>query len=381
MSHFLLILWGLGVSKELTLIDFSSIKSGGGLQLSMNFISENSGSYTFVVSKSLYEYLVSLGIGGDYIVMPNNPFHRFIKEYTFLKREIKKRHFSKSYTFFGPGLPLDLKNIVSVAYPIVCYPDSKYWHYVPYKEKVIKSFFNWFRINRLKNASLIVCETEVMKKRLSSVLGKKQSYFIAPPVVTSFIKNISVEDYFDKAHDVKRLLVLGGLAYHKNNWRLYSVASELNKKGIDIVFYCSFSESDFISHVLKMSRTKIDSTILSKYFNFLGGVNPDKIGDLYYSASALINLSDLESFSNNYMESWKSALPILASDRDFSRHICGRSAIYFEPHDITSVADNIIHFLNLDRESLTKMLEEGKKRLALLPSIEEKRAIIDELLK
>lgn len=112
------------------------------------------------------------------------------------------------------------------------------------------------------------------------------------------------------------VLVLSGLAFHKNNWRLYDVACILNEQNVDVAA-CSFNKDDFISHTKSMLNRKIDSIIVDKYFEFIGTVKPDKINSLYERSNALINISDLESYSNNYMESWKASVLLICSDRDF----------------------------------------------------------------
>ena len=83
-----------------------------------------------------------------------------------------------------------------------------------------------------------------------------------------------------------------------------------------------------------------------------------------------MNLSELESFSNNYMEAWKAGLAQICSDRDFARHICGGSAFYVEPLNPIEAASQIRHIISQPSE-LNRLAINGKSLLAALTRPEE----------
>ena len=62
----------------------------------------------------------------------------------------------------------------------------------------------------------------------------------------------------------------------------------------------------------------------------------------------------MESFSSTYLEAMSFGRPILTSDLDFAREVCGNSAAYFNPWDVTSIADAIID-LDAQSEKLVKL--------------------------
>lgn len=80
------------------------------------------------------------------------------------------------------------------------------------------------------------------------------------------------------------------------------------------------------------------------------------------------------------MEAWVAGKPILASDRDFARHICKGSAYYVEPHDSNSLSIGIAKFAHKEI-SIEKMVMQGKANLSLLPSFEERLVKIFEVIK
>jgi len=368
------------------LFDFGAIKTGGGLQLASSFLRlfKASEVASREISVLASERLAPLAKSGwDVVgVVPNRMFSRVLFEYFWLPRIIKKENIKAIYTFFGPGLPKisGVKSVVSVAYPIICYPDSNYWRHLPWLERLKKRLINSARAARIRRADVVVCETEVMKARLKEFCGIRAEIVVLPPSPTEFLSEFDPKLRVLKRNACCRILVLGGLAHHKNNWRLYQVARVLNQRKISAIFVCSFDAEDFGRAIKMTENSSVDREIFNKYFEFLGTLPPEGVESAYQGCQFLINLSDLESFSNNYMEAWKASVILLCSDRDFSRHICGESALYFEPHDVDSVVDAILKATSLSVDSAGRMLNEGKRRLRDLPLARERMEKIIRLL-
>jgi glycosyltransferase involved in cell wall biosynthesis len=55
--------------------------------------------------------------------------------------------------------------------------------------------------------------------------------------------------------------------------------------------------------------------------------------------------------------------PILTSDLDFARYICGDAAIYFDPWDIGSMKNAILR-LKSEPDLKVQMITKGKERLS-----------------
>ena len=69
-----------------------------------------------------------------------------------------------------------------------------------------------------------------------------------------------------------------------------------------------------------------------------------------------------ECFSSSYPEAMISSLPILTSDLDFARSICGNSALYFDPLDPVDIVSKIIQLYN-DSSLRSNLILLGKRRL------------------
>jgi glycosyltransferase involved in cell wall biosynthesis len=362
------------------LIDFSPLKAGGGVQIALNFLDyiSQSDEFSNVIVLISDKFPLTNNIHSKFkqIVLSSSPIKRILAENFKLKKVIEKEKITHIFTFFGPGLPKfkNVRQIVSVAYPIICYDDSPYWEHISFKVKVLKKIYNIFRLNRISKADSVIVETTTMQSRLAKALKLPPDHFkVISPVPTSYVKN----NKFMQNSSSCRFLVLSGLAEHKNIWRLIGVATIAQQKRLPIKFIITCDKSLFVNKYKKFLDSETDDILT--YFEFKGSVPQDKIQQLYNSSDALINISDLESFSNNYMEAWLAAKPIIASDRDFSHNILGESALYVDPHDCDNIFDTLNLFIN-DSSLAKKLTAKGKEKLKALPSIEKRWAEVKEII-
>jgi glycosyltransferase involved in cell wall biosynthesis len=353
------------------LIDFSPLKSGGGVQLAYNFLdqlknflNEDVEFFLLIPEGHFKDYLDHDSIKETYSA-PVNIIKRYFFERGALQKLIKVKKIDTIFTFFGSGLPHPkrVRSVVGVAYPIICNDDSPFWKHITNKFYKKQKFINRIRINRLKEASVIFAETPIMKKRLMETLGfaTDKIQIIAP----------SPSDYIPIDKKLKfgnNVLLLSGNSPHKNLWRLYGIALELKKLGQSLKFLVTVEKEAYIS---SLKETNVDITIIEEYFNFLGHVPQKEIAIVYEQSDLLMLLSDLESFSNNHMESWKIGIPQVVSDRDFTRGICRDSAVYIEPHDVRNVAEVLQKTLS-DTELQLDIVAKGKAFMKELPTQKER---------
>lgn len=368
------------------LIDFSPLKAGGGCQLAINFITSLS---NISATKLKIIFLIpdvgplkdisSLFPQFNYIVSPTSSIlKRVWFENNILQKEMSRRGIDKVFTFFGAGVPHDesIRSIVSVAYPIICYNESIFWKFLPLKTYIKQRLINRARIERLKKANLLIVETPVMAERLSNVLKRDISDFkILHPSPSAFVEEGNYKGF--QKSKVFKMLFLSGVAPHKNLWRLPEIGTELKKRTEKFEFVISTSQEAFIQH-LKSDQKKLYDKV-AEHFNFIGTVAPDKINQVYQDVDVLVSLSDLESFSNNYMEAWKAGVPLIVSDRDFSKSICEESALYVEPHKPNEVAKTILGIIDKPSQ-LERVVLEGKKQVKKLPDPDLKAKQLLELI-
>ena len=66
-------------------------------------------------------------------------------------------------------------------------------------------------------------------------------------------------------------------------------------------------------------------------------LEPDAVIEAYSTVDALLFLSLTESFGLPLLEAMWVGLPIICPDLPYSRTLCGEQAIYFHPHNVTSL--------------------------------------------
>jgi glycosyltransferase involved in cell wall biosynthesis len=357
------------------LLDLSPLKTGGGVQIALNFLDavrEHPDGVEWLFLLPDVGPLSKLSVTPLVAHSPSAPLSRAHFEYRVLPKLLLANDIDIIFTHFGPGLPhpTSVKSVVGVAYPIICYPDSPFWRYLPALRRLRQIAINKGRLARLRSADHLIVETPIMKERLSRYAGiAAERMTVAAPYPSQYV---SASDVY--ARDENRpfnFLLLSGLSFHKNLWRLPRVARELLDLGVSrFTFTLSVSEKAWAGAGLSKDP---DFLKTSEHFVFTGAVPPQEVGKLYAGADALVSLSDLESFSNNYMEAWQARVPLLVSDRDFARHICGASALYAEPHDPQAVAHQLIRLAN-DPALREQLVAAGVELLGMLPTPAEKLA-------
>jgi len=366
------------------LFDFGAIKTGGGVQLAVNFLSlldrqKVSNINIFLVIPEVGE-LSKLSLRGKYsgvFVSPNPFMKRFVFEYGYLQQLIRLHKIHHIFTFFGSGLPHPptVRSVVTAAYPVICYPESDYWNYASVKDQVYIKLLNILRRSRLKKASAIIAETTVMRARLAqSMRYPLENIVVIPPTPSQYVRPLVGQ----RRVPSRRFLFISGTSSHKNLWRLPAIAECMLARGItEFMFVLTCTRESYLKSLKSpiMSEELIDA-----HFTFLGSIPPQRIMEAYNQADIVVLLSDLESFSSNYMEAWLVGLPLVVSDRDFARSICADSALYVDPHQPNDVAEQLI-FVSEDLDLQNRLVKAGEGRLSLLPSPQQRFSrIMAELL-
>ncbi|HXJ93639.1 MAG TPA: glycosyltransferase [Terriglobia bacterium] len=115
----------------------------------------------------------------------------------------------------------------------------------------------------------------------------------------------------------------------------------------------------------RIAHERLDNVLVN-----IGPVTGARLGDVYRSADAFVLPTLLESFGRTYLEAMRFGLPIVTSDRDFARHLCGEAALYFDPLDAASVARNMARIAE-DRELAARLIAEGRSIVQRVPAWEE----------
>ena len=95
----------------------------------------------------------------------------------------------------------------------------------------------------------------------------------------------------------------------------------------------------------------------------MGPLKEGELAGYFLNADALFFPSLLESFSATYLEAMHFGLPILTSDLDFARYICGDAALYFNPWNPSDIIEKIC-ILRDNNNLRKKLVDEGRQRIS-----------------
>lgn len=372
------------------LLNFLPLKRGGGVQVGLDFINQ-----VRIFGRNHFWYLVATaGTPFASLKDSNNFFIAKIVGNTLLERlkfEIyDSRYLVRSvgpnvvYTQFGPHFPTSgVKNVVGCAYSNLMYPEIFFWHTLPWYQRLQKNLIDYYRLNKIKNADAVIFETEDLKRRAIKFHGLLDNnvYCVKPCASYLVSENSFHKDTANKCDKIpfgNRILMLSGYHPNKNIELLPRIAWILKKSKIikDVVFVLTLPDDHPGTRRIFDIAESLD---VSECIYNIGPIPPEGCAEAYRACSAVILPSRLESFSNNIAEAWAMGKPLIISDFDWSREICGNGATFFN-YDDAENASVCLHLVLTDDVYRKKVIENGRQRLATYLSPEERFLAYQEII-
>jgi len=190
----------------------------------------------------------------------------------------------------------------------------------------------------------IIVQTHTMKNRLQAHFAlNRANILVVPNAFDPSRYTDQLPKYFveiePRLNNRLPLLCCARAYAHKNLHVFTKVADILEQRSPNtFILITTFAAAD--SPTAKSLYRQIPNA--SEYYSGpivnLGPIAPEHSLVLHRRAWACILPTLLESFSGTYLEAMATARPILTSDRDFAREVCGNAALYFDPLDPCSIA-------------------------------------------
>jgi glycosyltransferase involved in cell wall biosynthesis len=235
---------------------------------------------------------------------------------------------------------LNCSQVVLFHQALLVYPSEEIghcgWH--PLKRLFLEKYFRW----AARSVTRFIVQTDVMAQRLvhSYRIENSKIAVIPQPLPGHVTIEAAPEPHPGIAGCSKpiRLLFLAGSYPHKNHAILPMVVQELRSRGRadQVQFFLTVDEASLSDSTLLAAIRENPDVITN-----LGPLPMAEVQGALRAASALFLPTLVESYGLIYLEAMACGLPIVTSDRDFSRWICRDLARYFDPHDPRSVADTI----------------------------------------
>lgn len=360
------------------LINFSTLKKGGGQNVALNFIKSffetdsESGvdKYFFLVVKDteihklLNQYEVS-----KIFFSPSNPIKRLFFESLRLNRYLSEENIDIIYTYFGYAhISPKYIQITGSADSNIYYPEIDFWKGYNYFIKAFKKIVDSYRKYGLKKSHGIIFENPELERRYKELFNPNKTTITILPSVSLADTNIEFKlpEINKKAF---KGLFLCGWHLNKNIMLIPKIAKEFKDNSIDYHFILTAPEDYSFLHkeFLNLCKTfKVENMI-----SIVGNVRKEQLKSLYQQMDFIFLLSKLESFSNNIIESYFFRVPLVVSDEPWARQLCKDAAIYVDRDNPKSIYNEVIKIIN-DNNELAKLLEKGDNNLKNYPTLNNK---------
>lgn len=215
----------------------------------------------------------------------------------------------------------------------------------------------------VSRTALVFCQTATMEHRLRTVFGFEGKTVVTSKKTSVFATSAdeAATGPLEACESKFKLFYLTRYYPHKGLEMLVDVMDRYRDELSDTVAVITIEPSQHpaVARLLK----KIDKRDLKDRVVNVGRLVPGELAGYYGACNALVMPTRLESFSGTYLEAMHFGLPILTSDLDFAREVCGDAALYFDPMNAASIKETILRVKD-DPELRRDLVARGKTRLA-----------------
>lgn len=264
--------------------------------------------------------------------------------------------------------------------PSVGYPDSPMWGRTAFRFRATERLRRLYARAAAARALRVCTQTRTMADRVAREWALDRERF---RVVSNGLSAFHARENQAPADPPRApgiVLVLGNPKPNKNFEILPHVVAELSKlpdaegfQGVE-VHATLRDDGPYMEPYLREERAVGPTRIPIKK---IGLVPHAELGDLYRRSAVVFLPSLLESFSATYIEAMHFGVPLVTSDLDFARDICGDAALYADPLDPVACA-RALHTALSDPSTRARLRETGFERVEAFPTWSERFALYRE---
>lgn len=182
--------------------------------------------------------------------------------------------------------------------------------------------------------------------------------------------NLNVNHNDNDNGRVVTLLTVSSTAVHKNLGIMVPVSEYLERVYPDFrfrfVLTCSEAPFPLPEH-------------LRKHFVFIGKVDVAECPNLYEQADIMFMPTLMECFTATYPEAMRMEVPIVTTDLEFARGLCGEAACYYSALDAEAAAE-AIYKVATDEVYRLRLTANGKEQLKKFDNYEQRAEKLVEIL-
>jgi glycosyltransferase involved in cell wall biosynthesis len=195
---------------------------------------------------------------------------------------------------------------------------------------------HWRLLRSLPATDLVFCQTNTMLTRFRETFAYPGEMVVMPTAVSRFaLSEAARPAVFERLAGKFVLLALTRYYPHKNLEVLVEMFQRHSAALDDVVVLLTIDPAQKYGVERFLAGTAQPG--VSKHFLNVGPVKQSELAGYFRHSRALIQPTVLESFSSTYLEAMQFETPILTSDLDFAREVCGEAALYFDPWNADAV--------------------------------------------
>lgn len=180
------------------------------------------------------------------------------------------------------------------------------------------------------------------------------------PFLTKGKTGAAVPEQLQPLRDKMKLLYLTRYYTHKNLEGIVELFRRHGEELRDVVVITTVAPEHHPSAAEYLRA--IDRYQLAERIVNIGPVPHQDVAGFYEHCDALFMPTLLETFGIPYLEAMCFDLPVLTSDLDFARAVCGDAALFFDPWDVDSMRNAILR-LRSDSGLLARLVTAGRTRI------------------
>lgn len=315
------------------LINGLKAKAGGGKNILMNFLSGLNSGQTwntyYVLCPDIEEYC-HLQSDSIRIIDVRNIFKLnilFPALYFYEMPKLLDRYkIDLIFNFGDVIIPASRHQIYFFDWAYAVYDEDYIWKRMGIKDYLMRKTKAGLINLYINKIDLVLAQSNVINCRLRQKYGIENVETLATPI--SDFKEASNEFLdFNLPKDKIKFLFPAGWAPHKNFELIVHLSQWVYQNKLPYVLVLCVQQKDVDKHLRGLQT---ETTIN------LGIVPGKQMNALYKQCDTLFLPSLIESYGLPYVEAMAHNMPIVTSDLDFAREMCGELAHYFNPFEVES---------------------------------------------
>lgn len=355
------------------LINCTNIRTGGSIQVADSIcgLLDRFTQHQFVVvlSSVLDGSAVRLGAYSNVVTVRHDITRHwrtlFMGRDDVLDGLVERYNIKAVLTVFGPSRwNPRVPHLSGFARAHLVLSDSPFFKQLSFKERCMNDlFYAGVKYMFARSTHYFWTENPMISDRVSKKIKGSKVY-----TVTNYYNQIF--DYPDQwqekvlpVFDGCTLLCVTAAYPHKNLPISIEIAKILRQNYPDFRFRFVFTidESQFPNLEPEMKE----------HFVFTGKVDISECPSLYKQADIMFQPTLLECFTATYPEAMKMEVPIVTTNLEFARGLCGDAAVYYSPIDAVNAAKAIYSVATKD-SLRARLVEKGREQLKKFDTYEQR---------